>query len=297
MRVTNQMIMSNMIKNISRNAERLQKIIEYTESYKKINRPSDDPMGMIKVMDYRTTLSKIEQYSENIEQADFWLRFNESTLTGFYEVVAEAKKIAISQSSEMADAETRSINADEIESIFDQLISLANSKLGGRYIFGGYKTDTPPFSRDGNYQASYHGDDGKMNATVGEGVSLETNITGDEIFMGSAGGVNIFDVLQDLRDGLDSDDTNVISNQVSLLGDAMQQILVGNSEIGSKVNRLEIAENHLNNFEMDITNLLSETEDADIAKTIIELKAQQTVYETVLQTTAMISQLSLINFM
>jgi len=294
MRVTNKMITDNMASNIFKNAERLNKIMEVASSNKQINRPSDDPIGMMKILDYRTTLSKINQYNRNITRAASWLTLTESSLAEAENPLIKAKEIALSQSSGTAGAETRMIVAEEVEEIFDQVLSLANSKQGDSYIFGGFRTDIAPFTKDAAYNVTYNGDNGDIASTIGEGVSLTINATGDEVF---TGGVNVFNVLRDLRDALLYNDPDGIAAQINLLDDAMEQILNHRTKVGAKTNRLEITTNHLVNLELNITDLLSKIEDADMAEVIIDLTSQQTAYQAALQTTAMVSQLSLLNFM
>ena len=48
--------------NMQRNLEKLLDLQESASSGKRINKPSDDPIGAIKVINYNTAISKAEQY-------------------------------------------------------------------------------------------------------------------------------------------------------------------------------------------------------------------------------------------
>lgn len=121
-------------------------LIEKASSMKEVNRPSDDPLGTGKILDYRSSLAYIEQCDGNISTARSWLTITESKLTSVYDILVEIKETALSQGSGTASAETRQIAAASLESLIDELRSLANSKLGDQYLFSGSKTDTEPFS-------------------------------------------------------------------------------------------------------------------------------------------------------
>ena len=87
----------------------------------------------------------IDQYDRNISQAQSGLEAGESTLSDIGELLNRAKELALSQATGTASPETRKNVAGEVRQIRDQLIQLANTKQGDRYMFGGRKTDAPPY--------------------------------------------------------------------------------------------------------------------------------------------------------
>ena len=83
------------------------------------------------------------------------------------EVVLRAKEIALSQSSSASSGEeTRLGVAEEVVQLIKHAISTGNRRVGDRYLFGGYKTQTPPIDSDGIYS----GDDGHMMVEIAEDV-------------------------------------------------------------------------------------------------------------------------------
>ena len=66
---------------------------------------------------------------------------------------------------------------------------------------------------------------------------------------------------------------------------------------GAKTNRLEAALSRLQEVEESTIGQLSVTEDADIAKTLIELNSQSAAYQAALRTGASIMQASLMDFL
>lgn len=294
MRVTNKLMADTVAQNLFQHTDRLMKTQEMISSGKKINRPSDDPIGMGKVLDYRSALSTIEQYARNLGQADSWLKQTDSSLGGMNTLLIRAKELAVYQATETASAQTREIAAGEVANLYDQILQLANSKLGNRYIFAGHQTDAAPFTRDADFNVTYSGDAGQIKVIVGENVTLQANTTGEDALIN---GTNVFDVLRDLRNALDANDTAGISAQVELLDNALEQVLTRRAETGAVLNRLETTKNYWANFNQNLTESLSDTEDADLIKTMTDLTSQEAAYQASLAAAAKVLQVSLLDFL
>lgn len=294
MRVTNKLMADTVTGNLFKNIEQFLKTQNTLSSGKRINKPSDDPIGMGKVLDYRKTLCAIDQYNRNIAHGESWFNVTDSTLNTAGNLLIRAKELALSQANATASADTMKSVAEEVKNIYDNLLQLANTKLGKSYIFAGHKTDTPPFSRDDDYNATYDGNDGNINIIVGENIEIDINADGYELFLSE---VNIFDVLKNLKVGLETNDSAAISEQIGLLDDAHNQILELRAREGTKLNQLEATENHWADFKLNITQMLSNTEDADITKIVTDLASQEAAYQASLAASARIIQPGLINFL
>ena len=118
MRVTNMLMADTVSNNFFKNTERLLKIQNMIASQKRINKPSDDPLGAGNVLDFRTTLSSISQYQENISFGKSWLGVTETTLGNIDDLLVRAKEVAVYQATETASSDTRAIAAVEIKNIY-----------------------------------------------------------------------------------------------------------------------------------------------------------------------------------
>jgi flagellar hook-associated protein 3 FlgL len=146
MRVSESMKFNTMIDNLYKVQNSYNELMEKMASGKNLNRPSDDPLGMSRVLDYRKSKASVEQYQENIESSKAWLAMSESKLSSVNDLLVEAREIALSQSTATATTETRSYAAVSVGQIIDEMRSLANSTYGDRYLFSGTKTSEEPFS-------------------------------------------------------------------------------------------------------------------------------------------------------
>ena len=145
MRVTNEHMARTIINNLARQTEKLLNAQETITSQKRINKPSDSPIEFGKILDYRKILSSIYQYNRNITHGKNRVELNETILGEIDSLLSEAKGYAANQ----PDSELRMLATESVNNIYNQVLGLANSRLGGRYIFSGNKTDTMPFSRGG----------------------------------------------------------------------------------------------------------------------------------------------------
>jgi flagellar hook-associated protein 3 FlgL len=161
---------------------------------KKINRPSDDPQGTMRAMGLRAAEQRQEQLKSNMELANSFLGMADSSLAELNEIINRGKELAIQMNSVTnSTADARMAVASEIEQLQAQVVQLGNSKVGDRYIFGGYITNRPPFDLDGNY----FGDTGLIEVEAQEGQRMPVNLPGMLPFLGLEEVSNEFNGIRD----------------------------------------------------------------------------------------------------
>jgi flagellar hook-associated protein 3 FlgL len=145
MKISNRMLYSQVNRDLSRNTEILFKLNGQISSAKRINKPSDDPLGLSSVLTNRTELNMFDQYEKSINYATGWLNRMESLIQDSDDLLARASELTIQQVSATSNAETRTGAAEEIKQIRSMLLSNANGKYGNKYIFSGTRTQTQPY--------------------------------------------------------------------------------------------------------------------------------------------------------
>jgi flagellar hook-associated protein 3 len=140
------MMSNSIILHLQRQAKQLYNVQTEIATGKRLNKPSDDPVGLGQVLDYRTKLAIIDQYQNNIDQGKILIESNDLTLELIDELVGLAREFALEYGDENLPPEDKQMAAREVKGIYDQIVALANSKFGANYIFSGHQTDTPPFS-------------------------------------------------------------------------------------------------------------------------------------------------------
>lgn len=287
MRISNSMMAGNILRNISKHTERLLALEEQVATGKAINRPSDDPIGIGQVLSYRKKIAALDQYNENIANAKMQIKLTDSILESVGEILDQAKGF-------ISDAQTKldTAFAQQISDLREQLFGLANAKSNGSYLFAGEKTDTAPFNGSGTYA----GDSGNMDFLIGENgmrITLETD--GSSLFGSSPD--SVFDILENLETAFNSGDSAAVQAQLAPLNDVIDTIENARSLAAGRYKLLEATENRYVNFKTNMQKMLSQTEDVDMAQTIVELQIQKTSYESTLATSAQIIRPSLIDFL
>lgn len=145
MRVTNRDLYYQLVKDIGSNSEKLTELNKQISSAKRISKPSDDPVGMSSVLVYRTELNAFDQFSKSIDLGSGWLSRTDTILQDMDNLMGRVAELATAQASSTATAVTRVGAAKEIMQIRNQILGLANSKYGNKYMFGGTMTQTAPF--------------------------------------------------------------------------------------------------------------------------------------------------------
>jgi len=146
MKVATRTIYENIAANLFKSAEKLQSLNENASSGKRINQPSDDPVGAAAVLDIQTVLGALAQYKTNVNGASSQLKASESVMTSVNDLLTTAKELAAQMSNETYSAQDRRAAASQVENLTEEIRQLANTQLNGSYLFSGYSTDAAAVS-------------------------------------------------------------------------------------------------------------------------------------------------------
>lgn len=146
-----------------------------------ITRPSDNPISNVEAMSLESRIKDNEQYIRNADYAELHLTSTEKAIEQIVDIMNKAKEIAIAQSSDFYDANIRENVSNEIKQLRNQALAIANKRVGNKYLFGGFKTLSKPFTTEGDYQ----GDLGKITVEVSKDFFVPINLTGYEVFYSS----------------------------------------------------------------------------------------------------------------
>ncbi|ADL08336.1 flagellar hook-associated protein FlgL [Thermosediminibacter oceani] len=293
MRVTQSMITEAFIRNLSQNLRRLGKKEDMLASGKKVRLPSDDPVSATLAMRLRDTLLTVEQYTKNTEDAITWLKSTETALANTGEILQRIRELTVYAANDTLSAEEREMVLDEITQLKHQLLQEANASHNKKYLFNGYHTDQAPFyidAMDGKIKPSVATSE-TVDYNIGRSNSIQVNVMGNDVF------TDIFLTVEDIEQDLLNNDSASLSGRLDQLDNAIDTVLKYRSQIGARINRLEATKTRLEYNNIDYTELLSKTEDVDVAKLIMDLKMEENVYRASLAVGARIIQPTLVDFL
>jgi len=291
LRITNMMLTNNLLRNMYTNLRGLERASDRLASQKEVRRPSDDPVRVVTSLALRNNLGKVGQYQKNISDAQSLLEITEGALGNAIDVLQRAREVAVNGSTDTVPQESRLALAQEVRQLKEQLIQIANTTHGSRYIFGGTRTSEPP------YDGGWKGNDGKIEFLISPEVTIQINLPGGDLFGDeNSGAIGTLEKLADLLED-DTKSGTDISPVIGELDQVLDKFIAKRGEIGAKTNRMERSLDRLSGTEISVAELLSKAEDADIAKAIIDLKAQENAYRVTLAAGARIVMPTLIDFL
>ncbi len=143
MRVTNQMVTNNSLRNMQKSMGRVNKLNEQVTTGKKISAPSQDPVVAIRALKLRTTCDQLDQYKKkNIPDALSWLDTTQTSIQNVFNRLDDVYAYCEQGASDTYQTKDRSTIVNELYALKDAIFSEGGTTYAGRYLFSGYKTET-----------------------------------------------------------------------------------------------------------------------------------------------------------
>ncbi len=298
MRVANKTLYDSAIRNLGTTSSDLYEANEVVSSSKRINNLSDDPVGLVAVLDLKSSISNLEQMERNIAMGKSWLNSSESALTQVNDIITSAKVLTVAMASDTVGESERINNAELVQQYLEEIISLANSSSGGRYVFGGTNTDTTPFALDATGSTvTYSGNNTAFSINIGKDTIIPVGRDGKDIFGENWDDSNIFKTFIDLKTSLENNDIVGIQTAMSNLDGHLESVNGNISEIAGKTIRLDVKSDIVAELELTNTERMSNIEDADLAEAIVALKSKELAYEAALSSSSKIMEMSLVDYL
>ena len=303
-RITTGMVQRSVLSDLNSISVKLARTQAKASSGKEITRPSDNPYGTSQAMGLRQAMSANDKYKADIDDATGWADTTESALASMNEYLSRAHELIIQGSSDTTDQTSRNSIASEIDQIIQGLKDSANATYAGSHLMSGTSTGVAPYAQGAD--DTYKGDDAGWDPStvgvlreIGPGVTLSINTVGREL-LGDGQGANddkLLDVLRDTADHLRAGDGTALKDDLTRADKNLDTLLEMRARNGARTNRLEAASNRLDEIQEALTKQLSNVEDADFAKTMIDLNSQSVAYNAALKAGANIVQSSLMDFL
>lgn len=301
MRVTLGMLTNGVRANLMQSAEQLLEAQDQASSGKRIHRPSDDVPGVGRAISLRSALSSIDQFDRNSGVASNLLSVTEDSLTSMVNNLQRVLQLNFKGASDGLNQNAMDGIVTELDGIETELKSSGNTQYLGRYVFSGSLTDAEAIVANpaGAPPYNYQGDDSAFQIQVAPGVYVPANITGDVVFnMGGAASPGIpdmFSTLESLKAKVRAGDVDGVSDLIAEVKQHLGNVSAIRSQVGGRINRLESANQTLQDSKLKVQDLLSKTEDADTAVAIIDLQTRQNAYQAALSVASRILDMSLAN--
>ncbi len=285
---------------------------------KRLNKPSDDPSAIRPVLSTRKQISNVDRYLNTMHASLDSMESTDSYLEHVENIMQRAKEIAVNAGNGILNEEDRLALADELKNLREELADTANGMVNDKYIFAGFNDNTIPFVENTSFDPAlydrddastwpytYQGDANHVFQEISPGETIQTNLTGTELFLGDAdmdgsvdnGKVDLFAVLALTEEAVRTGNMTDLETEIGELDTAADQNRRLRSQMGNRADRVDEAIFHQEQVKIDLQQILSRYEDADAIESFTAITEQETAYEAALSITGKVSKLSILDYM
>jgi flagellar hook-associated protein 3 FlgL len=314
-RVTESSVRTRTMASLQRNLNRTQTAQDQISSGKQLHRPSDSPTGTVTALQLRGEVRENKKYSANADDAMGRLGTVQDTLQSVYDQVQRVRTLTLEglNAGGGSTPQANKARADEIDQIKGLVVQFANTKYLNRPVFGGFTPDAHAYETSGSYVGET---EGETTRAIGPNAKVRVDVRGPEVFgndvtMQSDGVTpevdangdpvpnesQLFRVLDSISTAMRTGDAAGIKTSLENLDKAAETLNSTLSDVGARYNRVTQMKQSAEDRLMSVSSQLSDIEDVDLPKAIMELQLQQTSYQAALAATAKVIQPSLIDFL
>jgi flagellar hook-associated protein 3 FlgL len=296
MRISQQTIMDNSLRRLTSRLESFNKVQEQLASGKVIQRPSDDAAAMNRALMLRADQKLRTQEGRNAEDGQTWTQLGDTKLQSGLERVRRARDLLVQARSGSLSTSDRAAIADELQAIQQDLVAVANSKHLDRGLFAGTAGGDAVQKVAGVW--TYGGDAGQVRRRISDSEVVTVNQTGDEVFGFTLGaGNDLFSSLDQMIAAVTSGDDAGMATGLDKLDAAADSVQSALGTFGAVQSQIEVSISRNREETLAIQSQLSETEDTDFAKAILQLQTEQVAYQATLGAVSRAIQPSLVDFL
>ena len=306
MRISTNMVNADFLNNLATTTNKVQSTMNQLASLKEVNKSSDNPLLVSKILDLNVSISQNSSYATTISDAKDWTTTQDGALQLVEKSMNNIRNIivAVNNSGTLTDAEFKAYRS-ELQQEIGTIVDAMNTNYDGRYIFGGLKTTEPPFeiTKDANGEVNglkYNGDETNLAREISNGVSINLLTNGNSVMNAQGAGKDLGTFFNELVADFDKHDEAAIADLSKKLGEVdvfKNNIVNYNTRIGAIEKRIDAAKDRNDSEKITLKNTLSTRQDVDIAQKYMEYQNQMLAYKSTLAMGTKIMQTTVLDYM
>ena len=312
-RVTQMGLQRASLAHLQDNLGRMGQLQERLTTGKVITKPSDDPAGTVDAMRVRADQRATAQYMRNTADGNAWLTTIDDAMGDALTALRRGRDLVVNGANTGSHGpSSRAAIASELRATADQLFETANTSYLGRSVFAGTSTQNAYVRTEGGgfeYTGSEAGTE--VLRQVSDSTKIRVDSRGDQIFGvddldadgdlvrdadGEPTGMSVFTLLNHVAGKIEAGDPDV-GQYLAKVDEHLSAFLSEVGSVGSRHNQIIRADEALANRELTLESRLSDVEDADLPRTIVDLQIQEVSYQAALNATGRVLQPSLLDFL
>ena len=286
----------NIIADMQQSQVSLNTALQQVSTGKRVTLPSDDPFASAAMVQNTIETGNVDQYTQNVSSVLLTLQSSDAALSSVVTSLTNAVSLGTQGASGTNSASNLQAIATEVQGLLTNVVSQANTSVGGAYLFGGTSTATP-YTGDSTSPTgyTYNGNNGVNSVAIGDQNNVQVNIPGSQIFSDPSNNVlgSLRSLVTALQTGTSADianATSAVTSAISFIG--QQRVIYSNS--ASQVNAQET------NLQEDTVTLASQENNligVDEATAAVNLSQAETDNSAALAAAAKVLPNTLLNYL
>ena len=269
----------------------------------RVNVASDAPDQISSILQLRAQISGVQQTQENLSTVTPQVDSGENALQQAIQVLDTATSLAAEAAGSTSSASQRLDVVPQVQGILQQLVSLSQTAVNGRYIFSGDQNDQPAYTLnaagDGVQQMIQPGPPGQIQDA--NGIPFTIGMTAQQIFddgpAGNPAADNVFAAVSGLLSALQNNDSAGIQTALGNIQAASAHLNDASSFYGAALNNITAANNAAGTTLTQLQQQLSNAQDCDAMQASLDLQSALTGEQAAMAAQAQFKPQSLFSYL
>lgn len=275
MRVTDNFLFQRSILRMNNARSKYAQAMEVVQSGYRVRNASDEP--------------RVRKMTNTVATADATIRSTNVVLTraqgadnslqNVNDIMGRVREIAVQAATGTVPSDARASMSQEVALLRSQVIQLANTNVGGSYVFGGMNDGSLPFDPT---TGAFVGSTTVRQVQVAPGLFIEDGVSGADVF-GTGSGVNLFDTLEALDVAMNANDLPAIQNLIGDIDTSIDQVISQRVTLGGLMNQIEAVQSAAERAKEQAITTTAQLVEANPFEAYSELAKAQTAFDSAVQ--------------
>ena len=232
----------------------MQTALQQLSTGKRVNQPSDDASASATMVNVLATSARVDQYTKNSSSVLSQAQMADSTLSAVVTSLNQAVSLGTEGATGSLSTANRQAVATQLQGILSSVLAQANTTYQGVSLFGGTAAPAQAFTADASSASGfkYNGNNGVNYSPVGDGVNVQLNVPGNQIF--DQAGSSVLGALSTLIDKLQNGTTAEIGDATAAVSSAISYVGQQRVTYANTVNQINAQDSFLSQETINLTS-------------------------------------------
>jgi flagellar hook-associated protein 3 FlgL len=264
---------------------------------KSVNVPSDNPVASADMVQNTIESANVDQYTQNVSTMLSMVQTADSSLGSVVTSLTQAISLGTEGANGTNNASDLQSIATQVQGILQSVVAQANTTYQGTYLFGGTETSSTPYTVSASSSSgyAYNGNSDVNSVAVGDGINVQVNLPGSQIFSNSS--ADVLGSLSSLITALQSGNSTAIGNATTAISAALNNVSQQRVFYGNAESQLNSQETSLQQETVNLTSQQSSLVDVNEAQAATELSQAETANNAAEAAAAKVLPDTLLNYL